>query len=291
MFTSKIVSALTISASFVSGKLIETLCAAIQSDPASHFYLCISATDFLGDRPHMWMFGDNGVDIFEPDGTFVKNISPDMACHTTLSADNSELVRCDFNDVVTDGENYVWASVSRGVPKVDIFTIDTGDVVGSFPTSGSPRDLDFHPLRKEVWIHCSEFSEGEESHLDVISALSQSTPIPSRILMHDNTPLRSFVVVAVHPSLGDIGYATVYGQKNLFKIDLPSVLSQKKFLSSPMKPRYTVSTIWCTRPLTTTCSSAPRSAALADSKEPTLWSVGGMVPKTSRLHKYQGRLS
>lgn len=181
----------------------------------------------LSNRPirhlktHMWMFGENGVSIFTPDGSQeVKTISPDHVCKNVTSDDGSSRIRCDFNDVVSDGHKYVWASVARGVPKIDIFRIDTGDLVGSFDTCGSPRDLDYHPLREEIWVHCSEYSEMAQSHLDVFSATTPAAPLTTTITMHDNSNLRSWGKLQVHADLGDVAYSTVSGQPTLYKIDV-----------------------------------------------------------------------
>lgn len=169
---------------------------------------------------HMWMFGENGVSIFTPDGSKeVKTIPPERVCKNVTSDDGSSRVRCDFNDVVSDGNKYVWASVARGVPKIDVFRIDTGDIVGSFGTCGNPRDLDYHPLREEIWVHCAEYSNISQSHLDVFSATAPAAPIVSSITMHDNTNLRSWGKLKTHAALGDVAYSTVTGYPTLFKID------------------------------------------------------------------------
>ena len=156
-----------------------------------------------------WMFGENGVEIYTPDGSEVlKSIPPEKVCKNATSSSSGESrIRCDFNDVVFDGNKYVWASVARGVPKMDVFRIDSGDLVGSFDTCGGPTDLDFHPLREELWVHCSGFSDAEESHLDVFSTITPTAPVSTRVLMHDNSNLRSSGRVMVHGSFGDVGYA------------------------------------------------------------------------------------
>merc|ERR1719410_349513 len=170
---------------------------------------------------HMWMFGSGGVQIFTPDGaTEVKSIPPEKACKETTNSDGSTRVRCDFMDVVSDGRKYVWSSVARGVPMIDVFRIDTGDLVGSFATCGSPNRMDYHPLREEVWVHCSEFSDTTESHLDVFSAVNPAASVPATIALHDNTALRSFGRLVVDSELGDSAFSTVYGHKNLYKINM-----------------------------------------------------------------------
>jgi hypothetical protein len=169
----------------------------------------------------MWMFGESGVSIFTPDGSQqLKNIAPERVCKNVTSDDGGSRVRCDFYDVVSDGKKYVWASVARGVAEIDIFRIDTGDLVGSFKTCGSPRELDYHPLREEIWVHCAEYSNSSKSHMDVFSAATPTAPITSTISLHDNTELRSDGKLKVHASLGDVAYSTVEGNPALFKIDL-----------------------------------------------------------------------
>ena len=111
---------------------------------------------------------------------------------------------------------------------IDIFRIDTGDLVGSFATCGSPGQLDYHPLREEVWVHCSAFSNTTASHMDVFSAVSPAASIPATISLHDNTALRSNGKLTVAAELGDVAYSTVNGQPYLYKIDMAqrSVMEQ-----------------------------------------------------------------
>jgi len=195
---------------------------------ASSVFLALSAisgvagmgSDFIGRTPKMWMFGDNGVDIYTADGSeHLKHIPPETACHVVNWRGNDRL-RCDFMDVVSDGKKYVWASVSRGGDKIDVFSIDSGDLVGSFATCESAYDLDYHPLREEVWVHCSKFNEYQNSHMDVFSVNSPSVPITTRVMMHDNTPARSYGKLVLDPALGDVAWSTVYGLNEVFKIDL-----------------------------------------------------------------------
>merc|ERR1712161_124429 len=192
-----------------------------------------------GRHAHMWMFGENGVSIFTPDGSEeVKTIPPEKVCKNVTSDDGSSRVRCDFTDVVSDGNKFVWASVARGVPKIDVFRIDTGDLVGSFQTCGSPGDLDVHPLREEIWVHCSEYSNASESHMDVFSTVSPTAPIPATITMHDNTNLRSRGKIAVHSDLGDVAYSTVSGQPYLYKIDLAERMVMDQFSFEEDNPKF-----------------------------------------------------
>jgi len=175
----------------------------------------------LGNSAHMWTFGAEGVHIYQPDGTSVKSIGPDTVCKNATYGDSFR-TRCDFYDVVSDGKKYIWATVARGVPKVDVFKLDTGAYVGSFDTCGSPRQLDYHPVREEVWVHCSTYEDMENSHMDVFSTLSPSVNIMSNVTLHDNTAMRSYGQFVTDPSLDDTGYATVYGTGLMSKVDLSS---------------------------------------------------------------------
>jgi len=182
---------------------------------------------------HMWMFGANGVQVYTADGsTLVKDTPPAKICKDTIRDTGEIRVRCDFNDVVSDGKKYVWAAVARGIPKIDVFRIDTGDLVGSFATCGDPRELDYHPLREEVWVHCSSFNNETESqsHMDVFSAVSPTATIPVTIKMHDNTLLRSDGKLKVAAELGEYAYGTVPGQSYLYKINMAQRSVEEKYL-------------------------------------------------------------
>jgi len=121
---------------------------------------------------------------------------------------------------------------------IDVFRIDTGDLVGSFATCGSPGRMDYHPLREEVWVHCNAFSDTSESHLDVFSAVSPSASIPSAIALHDNTAMRSYGRLVVDSELGDSAYSTVYGQPYLYKINMAQRMVTEKFDMSGDNPKF-----------------------------------------------------
>jgi len=181
---------------------------------------------------HMWMFGTGGVQVYTADGsTLVKSTPPEKVCKERDYRGTMSL-RCDFNDVVSDGKKYVWTAVTRAVPKIDVFRIDTGDLVGSFATCGDPRQLEYHPLREEVWVHCNSFNNETESqsHLDVFSAVSPTATIPMTIKMHDNTLLRSDGKLKVAAELGEYAYGTVTGEPYLYKINMAQRSVEEKFL-------------------------------------------------------------
>jgi hypothetical protein len=171
----------------------------------------------------LWVFGDDGVNIFTPDGgDKVKNIAKGDICHMTAGYRGSDpSLTCSFYDAVSDGKKYVWAAVSRGVPKIDILDIDTGDVVGSFETCAAPRKLEYHPLREEIWVRCSSASQGTyPSYMDVFSTASPSVAIASDMKFKSDTTINSWGYTVVDNTLGDVGYSTDWDQPKLFKLDL-----------------------------------------------------------------------
>jgi len=89
------------------------------------------------DGANMWVFGGQGMQIFGPDGSESKVTTPkEEICHNVTGYRGGGMeLSCSFYDIVSDGKKYVWAAVSRGVSKIDVFDIDTGATVGT------PRDV------------------------------------------------------------------------------------------------------------------------------------------------------
>jgi hypothetical protein len=178
--------------------------------------------EFIGNS--IWIFGSGGIAIFNPDGTSqLKSIEPDNICHMVTGYRGGDpSLSCNFYDAVSDGKKYVWAAVSRGVPKIDILEIDTGSVVGSFETCMNPRDLEYHPLREEIWVRCAnvESNATYPSYMDVFSTSSPSVAISSDMKFKEDTTINSWGYTVVDNTLGDVGYSTDWDQSKLFKLDL-----------------------------------------------------------------------
>jgi hypothetical protein len=177
----------------------------------------------------MWVLGSSGVYIYSPDGKQKKvSIDGSAICHEEPENQSSGYYHaCRFYDVISDGKKYVWASLARGVPKIDLFDINTGSVVGSFDTCMSPSSLEYHPLRDEIWVRCSDMAENStmQTSLDVFSASSPSGVIQTNILMEDRAlkeGLSSTGYSVIDNSLGDVGYLTDRDLPYLFKVDLSS---------------------------------------------------------------------
>lgn len=184
----------------------------------------------------LWTFGNDGVKIFTPSGDLVKTIGPERACHDTGTVEEPN-PRCFFLDVETDGRKYVWATVYRGEDKMDIFDITTGSLVGSSPTCGQPWSIDYHPGREELWVHCSDFDKMNNSTMDVFSAAAPFVPQTTNLKLHDGTLARSYGQLAVDEAFGDYAYATIYGQKTIYKIDLAQREVEKELLIDNGNPR------------------------------------------------------
>ena len=176
----------------------------------------------------MWTFGSSGVNVYSPDGSAVhRHVPPEAVCEEPAgyTGGGGPSSHCRFYDVVSDGKKYVWAAVARGVSTVDVFDIDTGAIVGSFASCHSPNNLEYHPLRDEVWVRCSDIdvNSTDPTHLDVFSASTPNGEIQTNILVKERAlkeGLSSSGYSVINPDLGDIGYLTDGEQPNLFKIDL-----------------------------------------------------------------------
>jgi len=160
--------------------------------------------------------------IFTPDGSKkLKSTMPEEICHNVTGYRGGEFeISCSFHDAVSDGKKYVWVAVSRGVTKIDVFDIDTGDTVGSFETCMTPRDLEYHPLRDEIWVRCMSVSDEFGGYMDVFSAASPGADTFANIDLTGNSTLSAYGYSVIDNSLGDVGYATVWNDNHLFKIDL-----------------------------------------------------------------------
>jgi len=192
--------------------------------------------NFVGNS--VWVFGGDGVTIFNPDGSEKKKeIAANDICHEVIGYRGNPEAQtiCSFYDVISDGKKYVWAAVTRGVAKIDILDIDTGDVVGSFETCTNPTQLEYHPLREEIWVRCSELHPNSETptYMDVFSASSPSVSIETDVFFSSTfesggSPASKGYTV-VDNSLGDVGYITDRDQPYIFKLDLSTKKVIDKF--------------------------------------------------------------
>ena len=177
----------------------------------------------------MWLFGENGVQAYSPDGKELKNsISSENLCDKKEDHVGPSYMYCRFFDIVSDGKKYVWAAINRHEPRINVFDIDTASLVGSFTTCEDPNSLEYHSLRDEVWVRCNDIEDANSTlatHLDVFSASSPSVDLQTNILTKDRAlseGLSSNGYSVVDYTLGDIGYLTDSDLPHLFKVDLSS---------------------------------------------------------------------
>ena len=170
--------------------------------------------------PGMWVFGSGGVTIYAADGSSkLRMHSKDDICEESFNFRTDSISNdCSFIDVASDGHKYVWAAVTQGSNRVDVFDIDTGDHVGALPTCSTPLDLDYNPLREEMWLRCAQ-DDAENGHggqIDVWSVNSLSTDH----MQVNLTSGRPYGRSTFHSTLGNFGYATAYNRNVLYKINV-----------------------------------------------------------------------
>jgi hypothetical protein len=162
----------------------------------------------------MWTVGPEGVSIYSPDGaTVIKKMSPaDLGCPST---------GCYYFAVASDGHSHVWATTLHAFPpRVDVFSIETGEYMGGVGVCSTPLDLDYVPAREEMWVRCAEPNnkevDMESGHINVISTGSLSAS-NEEVRLSDN---RQYGRSAFHSSLGNYGYATANDANVLYKVDM-----------------------------------------------------------------------
>lgn len=179
--------------------------------PADIFY---HQQEHIG--PSMWGFGQD-VQIYAPDGSrVIKSLGSREVCGLSNGT-------CMFFDVQSDGHKYVWASQLSGTPRVDVFSITSGDYVTSIETCSTPLNLRYHPLREEMWVRCAENrpDAGQDGHMDVFSVNSLSAD-HQQVVLVDEGNLRAYGRTEIHASMGNFAYATSLDRDLLYKVDLSS---------------------------------------------------------------------
>lgn len=198
---------------------------------SSKQFLCSAANNEFSDvyyheRPHLgpsiWAMGKSGVAIYSVDGTTkLKEVPNTHICEQYTDARTGEVSQdCAFRDAISDGVRHVYASNSNGSPTIEVFSVNTGDFVASLPTCGSPVQLDYHPIREELWVHCwsPNPSEGDTGHIDVISANALSLDA-TQVKLSPELAEHGHGQVVVDTTLGNYGYASDLGTPSLFRFD------------------------------------------------------------------------
>lgn len=171
--------------------------------------------------PAMWVFGTQGVFIYNEDGSELKKHLPaEEICLPITDEDTGETTHsCAWRGVVSDGSNNVWATNTNAGAYVEVFNIDRGMHVATLPTCGFPWNIDFNPLRSEVWVHCwSPKPElGDEGHIDVFSTASVSLDM-SQIALGE-LQVHGHGTVVTDSSMPNVVYGNTLDAPILFEID------------------------------------------------------------------------
>jgi len=170
----------------------------------------------------MWTFGGDGVNMYSPEGEVLKALPKEKLPMCTSGDEGT----CSFFDYISDGHKYVYAA-AFGPNRIDVFDIETGDYVTYVPTCSTPIDLDYHPNTGEMWIHCAGTDEanGHDGHIDAFSVNSLGSDFKQINL---NVTGRAYGRNVVHSTLGNFGYASVYKQPYLYKLNLATKEIEKQ---------------------------------------------------------------
>ena len=169
---------------------------------------------FIGNSK--WLFSSDGVYVFSPDGNeLLSHVPQEQVCEDKDTFTGRPHMYCRFNDAISDGKKYVWAATSRQDSSITVFDINSGAIVGNFKSCEKPHDLEYHPLRDEVWVRCSgmDNDSNDPTHLEVFSASNPSGEIPTNILAGERAlkeGLSSSGYSVIAPALGDIGYTPYF---------------------------------------------------------------------------------
>jgi len=169
----------------------------------------------------MWVFGTQGIFIYNEDGSELKKHLPaEKICLPITDEDTGEVSHsCAWRGVVSDGANNVWATNTNAGSFVEVFNIDRGIHVATLPTCGFPWNIDFNPLRSEVWVHCwSPKPElGDTGHIDVFSTASVSLNLDQIAL--GELQVHGHGTVVTDSSMPNVLYGNTLDAPILFEID------------------------------------------------------------------------
>jgi len=170
----------------------------------------------------MWLFSKDGVSIYDPSGEVIHIHDKNQVCPNKSTSYRPPYITtqtCSYFDVASDGHQYVWAANFDDSPnKVDIFDINTGDYVGYTPTCSTPLDLNYHPMRREMWVRCAGNTTDAPGHMDVFSTNSIGTN--HEMIQFETDSQRNYGRMETHSAMGNVGFATTYNQPFLRKYDL-----------------------------------------------------------------------
>ncbi len=169
----------------------------------------------------MWHFSADGLTIYSPNGSVIKNHRKKSVCKPYTNWRGQVSEDCYYFAYASDGHKYVWAASMAGKSHVDVFDIDTGDFAGYMNTCSTPLDLEYHTTRREMWVRCAQqdSANGHAGEIDVFSSDSLSSDFD---LIHLNDTGRPYGRIVTHSSMGPVGYVSAYDQSYISELDLSS---------------------------------------------------------------------
>jgi len=169
--------------------------------------------------PSVWHFSSEGLTVFGPTGSILKNPPKQETCavYESLNRQNeTETVdSCRFFTLTSDGHRYVWAG-ARGETgdRIEIFDIDTADFVGFANTCRVPMDLSYHASRQEMIVHC------HDNQLDVLSSNALGTDFDKIDLQYSSDGPAGRALT--HSTMGPFAFSGGSADGALHEIDLSS---------------------------------------------------------------------
>lgn len=173
----------------------------------------------------MWVMGQDGLFILSPDGsTVIKETPKNDVCHNVTGYRSDEKsVQCRWSDIASDGKQYVFAAISRGISVVDVFDINTGDIVSTMPTCADIYDIDYHAGSQEMWVRCLKPDMDQQDfpgHIESFSTASISATKRQAIELDVNTTNNFYGKTVIHYGLGNTGYTTGSSSGSLYQLNL-----------------------------------------------------------------------
>jgi len=173
--------------------------------------------------PAMWVFGTQGIFIYNEDGSELKKHLPaeEICLPITDDETGEKSNSCAWRGVVSDGSNNVWATNTNAGSFVEVFNVDKGMHVATLPTCGFPWNIDFNPLRREIWVHCwsPKPENGDEGQIDVFSTASVSLDMKQIALGGLDAQYSGHGTVVTDSSMPNIVYGNTLDAPILFEID------------------------------------------------------------------------
>jgi len=178
----------------------------------------------------MWIFSQDGVRMFEPDGSDVvvyhKNTE---VCEVVEDpwAEVSGVMQedCWHMSAVNDGENYVFVNNGNYVEDsyVDVFSMWNGRYLGNIPMCSLAYNMMYSPNRRELWVDCwlrpADYNKSNMTDLgnvEVLSTRNIGAPL-THIDVH-GFDAHNHGNILVHESIPNKAYRFTMANSNIYEI-------------------------------------------------------------------------